>query len=151
MRRANSLEKTMMLGKIEGRRRRGQRRMRVDGITDSTDMSLSKLQGQWRTGKPGVLKSMGVTKSWTQLSDRTNTWIMGLPWGIQINLCRLLHPLPNHSCTAHSRETRRESLKLQSNHLSITCADKGKQQYEELLKLHTFNLGIHDTQQEREV
>ena len=44
MRRADSLEKTLMLGKIEGRRRRGQQRIRsLDGITDSTDMSLSKL------------------------------------------------------------------------------------------------------------
>ena len=59
MQRADSLEKTLMLGKIEGRRRRGRQRMRwLDGIIDSMDMSLSKLQRQWRTGKPGVLQSM---------------------------------------------------------------------------------------------
>ena len=59
--RANSLEKTLMLGKIEGRRRRGQQRTReLDGITDSMDLSLSKLwKIRWRTGKPGVLQSMG--------------------------------------------------------------------------------------------
>ena len=59
MRRADSLEKTLMLGKIEGQRRRGQQRMRrLDGITDSVDMSLSKLQGMVKDGKPGVLQSM---------------------------------------------------------------------------------------------
>ena len=60
MRSANLLEKTLMLGKIEGGRRRGQQRMRwLDGITDSVDMSLSN-SGSWRwTGKPGVLRSMG--------------------------------------------------------------------------------------------
>ena len=69
MRRADLLEKTLMLGKIEGGRRRGQQRMRwPDGITDSMDMSLGKLWELVMDRKPGVLQSM-VTESWTQLSN----------------------------------------------------------------------------------
>ena len=72
MQRTDSLEKTLMLGNIEGRRRRGQQRMRwLDGITDSTTMSLSKLQELVKDREPWHTAIHGVTKSKTQLSDWT--------------------------------------------------------------------------------
>ena len=95
MQRVDSLEKTLMLGKTEGKKRRGQRKLSwLDSITDSMDMNVSKLQEIVKDMKAWCAAVHGVTKSWTQLSNSTTT----------INVCEycLCHHHHHHVTTITS-------------------------------------------------
>ena len=107
--RIDSLEKTLMLGKIEGRRRRGQRKMRwLDGITNLMDMSLSKVcelvmdREAWRAAVHGVAKSQTRLSDWTEqnkrhflaLGQETQVSLLGGPSGVTYTLTHKAKPRP---------------------------------------------------------
>ena len=109
--RTYSFEQTLMLGKIEGRRRRGRQRMRwLDGITDLMDMSCASSGSWWWTGKPGLLQFMGslcIAKSWTRLSNWTELENTELKiWGITPHLLGLLNSIYMAISTAGGEGTR---------------------------------------------
>jgi len=103
MRRTDSFEKTLILGKIEGRRRRGWQKMRC-GITDSMDMSLSKLQSWWWTGRPGLLQSTGLQKirhNWAIELNWTEAFISHSVYTVHMSITKSYFMFPREVFLVH--------------------------------------------------